>query len=136
MGSLEVMLQSTVYKQGPAHAFALWHVARTLFNVMQDVEEEELSAEELKERKIMKLLLKVKNGTPPQRKSALRQLTDKVGPPPVAAHFMWAEEAPPCRDLLPSPSAMAFVCLTWEVSAARRQGILAQGRCSTRSCRC
>jgi hypothetical protein len=31
--------------------------------------------EEAKERKIMKLLLKVKNGTPPQRKSALRQLT-------------------------------------------------------------
>ena len=26
----------------------------------------------------MKLLLKVKNGTPPQRKSALRQLTDKA----------------------------------------------------------
>ena len=45
---------------------------------MQDVEEEELSAEEMKERKIMKLLLKVKNGTPPQRKSALRQLTDKA----------------------------------------------------------
>ena len=33
--------------------------------------------EEAKERKIMKLLLKVKNGTPPQRKAALRQLTDK-----------------------------------------------------------
>lgn len=44
----------------------------------QDVEDEELSQEELKERKIMKLLLKVKNGTPPQRKSALRQLTDKA----------------------------------------------------------
>ena len=44
----------------------------------QDVDEEELTAEEAKERKIMKLLLKVKNGTPPQRKSALRQLTDKA----------------------------------------------------------
>lgn len=42
------------------------------------VAEEELSAEEAKERKIMKLLLKVKNGTPPQRKSALRQLSDKA----------------------------------------------------------
>lgn len=31
-----------------------------------------MSAEDAKERKIMKLLLKVKNGTPPQRKSALR----------------------------------------------------------------
>lgn len=38
----------------------------------QDVDEAELSVEEAKERKIMKLLLKVKNGTPPQRKSALR----------------------------------------------------------------
>ena len=45
---------------------------------LQDVEDEELTQEELKERKIMKLLLKVKNGTPPQRKSALRQLTDKA----------------------------------------------------------
>jgi len=46
--------------------------------LLQDVEEEELSAEEQRERKIMKLLLKVKNGTPPQRKQALRQLTDKA----------------------------------------------------------
>ena len=45
---------------------------------MQDVNEAELSLEEAKERKIMKLLLKVKNGTPPQRKAALRQLTDKA----------------------------------------------------------
>ena len=42
------------------------------------VEDEQLSVEEAKERKIMKMLLKVKNGTPPQRKSALRQLTDKA----------------------------------------------------------
>ena len=34
--------------------------------------------EEARERKIMKLLLKVKNGTPPMRKQALRQLTDKA----------------------------------------------------------
>lgn len=45
---------------------------------MEAVDEAELSAEEAKERKIMKLLLKVKNGTPPQRKSALRQLTEKA----------------------------------------------------------
>lgn len=46
--------------------------------LLKDVDEAELSVEEAKERKIMKLLLKVKNGTPPQRKSALRQLTDKA----------------------------------------------------------
>ncbi len=45
---------------------------------LQDVDEAELSIEEAKQRKIMKLLLKVKNGTPPQRKAALRQLTDKA----------------------------------------------------------
>lgn len=46
--------------------------------LLQNVDEAELSVEEQKRRKILKLLLKVKNGTPPQRKSALRQLTDKA----------------------------------------------------------
>ena len=46
--------------------------------LLKGEEEAELSAEEAKERRIMKLLLKVKNGTPPQRKAALRQLTDKA----------------------------------------------------------
>ncbi|KAJ3019952.1 Splicing factor 3B subunit 1 [Thoreauomyces humboldtii] len=41
-------------------------------------DEMELSVEELKERKIMRLLLKIKNGTPPMRKTALRQITDKA----------------------------------------------------------
>lgn len=41
-------------------------------------DEDALSVEELKERKIMRLLLKVKNGTPPMRKTALRQLTDNA----------------------------------------------------------
>ncbi|KAK4550054.1 hypothetical protein LTR36_003021 [Oleoguttula mirabilis] len=40
--------------------------------------ENELSVDELKQRKIMRLLLKVKNGTPPMRKTALRQLTDNA----------------------------------------------------------
>ena len=34
--------------------------------------------DELKERKIMRLLLKIKNGTPPVRKTALRQITDRA----------------------------------------------------------
>ncbi|MEW5298864.1 MAG: hypothetical protein WDW36_001940 [Sanguina aurantia] len=46
--------------------------------LLQDVDEAELSADDAKERRIMKLLLKVKNGTPPQRKAALRHLTDKA----------------------------------------------------------
>lgn len=46
--------------------------------LMEEVDEIELSPEEIKERKIMKLLLKIKNGTPPQRKTAMRQISDKA----------------------------------------------------------
>ncbi|RMZ79237.1 hypothetical protein DV737_g3490, partial [Chaetothyriales sp. CBS 132003] len=44
--------------------------------LVDNVDENQISMDELKERKIMRLLLKVKNGTPPMRKSALRHLTD------------------------------------------------------------
>jgi splicing factor 3B subunit 1 len=46
--------------------------------LVDGADENSLSVEELKERKIMRLLLKVKNGTPPMRKTALRQLTDNA----------------------------------------------------------
>ncbi|OQS05562.1 splicing factor 3B subunit 1 [Thraustotheca clavata] len=46
--------------------------------LMEEVDDETLDPETVKERKIMRLLLKIKNGTPPQRKTALRQLTDKA----------------------------------------------------------
>jgi len=46
--------------------------------LMDEKTEDDLSPEEAKERKVMRLLLKIKNGTPPQRKTALRQLTDKA----------------------------------------------------------
>merc|ERR1712241_1452042 len=45
--------------------------------LLVDVDEDQLSPEELKERTIMKLLLKIKNGTPSMRKSALRRVTDQ-----------------------------------------------------------
>ncbi|KAI8591655.1 armadillo-type protein, partial [Geranomyces variabilis] len=49
------------------------------FGKLLDKKDElELSVEELKERKIMRTLLKIKNGTPPMRKTALRQITDKA----------------------------------------------------------
>lgn len=41
--------------------------------LLEDVDEETLPADEQKERKIMRLLLKIKNGTPPMRK--VRSLT-------------------------------------------------------------
>lgn len=41
-------------------------------------DENAMSVDELKERKIMRLLLKIKNGTPPMRKTALRQITDNA----------------------------------------------------------
>lgn len=46
--------------------------------LLEDVDESNLSAEEIKERKIMRLLLKIKNGAPPQRKSAMRQISEKA----------------------------------------------------------
>ena len=46
--------------------------------LLEEIDEESLPPEELKERAIMKLLHKIKNGTPPMRKAALRQITDKA----------------------------------------------------------
>ena len=46
--------------------------------LLKDVDESTLSLEEVKERKIMALLLKVKNGTPQQRKVALKSITNKA----------------------------------------------------------
>jgi splicing factor 3B subunit 1 len=46
--------------------------------LLEETEEEKLSKEEANERRIMSLLLKIKNGTPPQRKTAMRQITDKA----------------------------------------------------------
>jgi splicing factor 3B subunit 1 len=46
--------------------------------LMEDVEEDALTKDERNERLIMTLLLKIKSGTPPQRKTAMRQITDKA----------------------------------------------------------
>eukprot|EP01062_Namystynia_karyoxenos_P066104 TRINITY_DN60115_c0_g1_i1.p1 TRINITY_DN60115_c0_g1~~TRINITY_DN60115_c0_g1_i1.p1 ORF type:complete len:1398 (+),score=490.60 TRINITY_DN60115_c0_g1_i1:92-4285(+) len=46
--------------------------------LLQDKKDEELTKQEYREVLIMRALLKVKNGTPQQRKSAMRQLTDKA----------------------------------------------------------
>ena len=47
-------------------------------DLLEAVDEDHLPAEEVKKRRIMRLLLKIKKGTPPQRKTALRQITDKA----------------------------------------------------------
>mmetsp|Transcript_26884 Transcript_26884/g.45370 ORF Transcript_26884/g.45370 Transcript_26884/m.45370 type:complete len:1276 (+) Transcript_26884:130-3957(+) len=44
----------------------------------EEVDEEDLPPEEMKERKVMKLLLKIKSGTPPQRKTSMRQIAEKA----------------------------------------------------------
>ena len=44
--------------------------------LLDNVNEDDLPIQELKERKIMKLLLKIKNGTPQSRKYALKHLTE------------------------------------------------------------
>lgn len=46
--------------------------------LLADVDEDSLPPEKQKERKIMRLLLKIKNGAPPMRKVALRHITDKA----------------------------------------------------------
>ncbi|GMI20960.1 hypothetical protein TeGR_g10510 [Tetraparma gracilis] len=46
--------------------------------LMEEVDEDALSKEAIKERTIMLLLLKIKCGTPPQRKTAMRQITEKA----------------------------------------------------------
>ncbi|KAL1246366.1 Splicing factor 3B subunit [Trichinella spiralis] len=46
--------------------------------LLADVDESQLTTEEAKEREIMTYLLKIKNGTPPMRKSALRKITEKA----------------------------------------------------------
>lgn len=46
--------------------------------LLADVDETTLPPEKQKERKIMRLLLKIKNGTPPVRKVALRHITDRA----------------------------------------------------------
>ncbi|KAJ7030356.1 armadillo-type protein, partial [Mycena alexandri] len=52
--------------------------AQYFYQILEEESEMELSVDELKERKILRLLLKIKNGTPPVRKTALRQITDKA----------------------------------------------------------
>ncbi|GAA5854544.1 hypothetical protein JCM8547_004879 [Rhodosporidiobolus lusitaniae] len=52
--------------------------AQYFAKILTNEDESGLTLEELKERKIMRLLLKIKNGTPPMRKTALRQITDKA----------------------------------------------------------
>jgi len=46
--------------------------------LLEEAEDEQLSKEEIRDRQIMMLLLKIKNGTPPMRKSALRLITEKA----------------------------------------------------------
>ncbi|ORY95000.1 splicing factor 3B subunit 1 [Syncephalastrum racemosum] len=69
--------------------------------LLEDRNEEEMSVDELKERKIMRLLLRIKNGTPPMRKTALRQITDKArdfGPGPLFNQILPLLMSPTLED--------------------------------------
>lgn len=46
--------------------------------LLEDVDEDLLTSEEIRDRKIMMLLLKIKNGDPPIRKNALKTLTERA----------------------------------------------------------
>ncbi|KAG1055547.1 hypothetical protein G6F43_002502 [Rhizopus delemar] len=69
--------------------------------LLDDKDEGIMSVEELKERKIMRLLLKIKNGTPPMRKGALRHITDKArdfGPGPLFNQILPLLMSPTLED--------------------------------------
>lgn len=73
---------------------------------MQEAEAASLTAEEQKEQKVLKLLLKIKNGTPAQRKSALRQLTDKArlfGPKAIFERVLPLMMSPALEDQVRCP---------------------------------
>eukprot|EP00746_Dinoflagellata_sp_MGD_P158438 gnl/MRDRNA2_/MRDRNA2_86468_c0_seq1.p1 gnl/MRDRNA2_/MRDRNA2_86468_c0~~gnl/MRDRNA2_/MRDRNA2_86468_c0_seq1.p1 ORF type:complete len:1062 (-),score=31.98 gnl/MRDRNA2_/MRDRNA2_86468_c0_seq1:117-3245(-) len=46
--------------------------------LLKETDNDTLDVNHIKERRIMKLLLKIKNGSPPQRRSALRQIVEKA----------------------------------------------------------
>jgi splicing factor 3B subunit 1 len=54
------------------------YFAKILGDGANEASDTGLTVEELKEKKIMRLLLKIKNGTPASRKVALRTITDKA----------------------------------------------------------
>ncbi|RCH97606.1 Splicing factor 3B subunit 1 [Rhizopus azygosporus] len=69
--------------------------------LLDNKDESAMSVEELKERKIMRLLLKIKNGTPPMRKGALRHITDKArdfGPGPLFNQILPLLMSPTLED--------------------------------------
>lgn len=69
--------------------------------LMQDVDEAQLDADARKERVIMKLLLRIKNGTPPMRKTSLRQITDRArefGPGPLFNQILPLLMSPSLED--------------------------------------
>ncbi|KAI8065740.1 splicing factor 3B subunit 1 [Gongronella butleri] len=69
--------------------------------LLDEKDEGELSVDELIERKIMRLLLKIKNGTPPMRKSSLRQITEKArdfGPGPLFNQILPLLMSPTLED--------------------------------------
>mmetsp|Transcript_15831 Transcript_15831/g.31775 ORF Transcript_15831/g.31775 Transcript_15831/m.31775 type:complete len:1262 (-) Transcript_15831:1556-5341(-) len=69
--------------------------------VLRDEDEASLSSEEIKERRVSRLLLKIKNGTPSMRKSALRQISDKArefGPGPLFNQILPLLMSPTLED--------------------------------------
>ncbi|CAD8187639.1 unnamed protein product [Paramecium pentaurelia] len=69
--------------------------------LLQPINEDELTPEQAKERKIMALLLKIKNGTPQMRKSALRQITQSArefGPAPLFNQILPLLMSPTLED--------------------------------------
>ncbi|KAG5457158.1 MAG: splicing factor 3b, subunit 1, partial [Olpidium bornovanus] len=77
-------------------------------------DDSDMTVEELRERKIMRLLLKIKNGTPPMRKTALRQITDKArefGAGPLFSQILPLLMSPTLEDQERHLLVGSFLCL-------------------------
>jgi len=75
--------------------------AQYFSKLLDGKEDHEVSLEEAKDRKILRLLLKIKNGAPPVRKSSLRQITDKArefGPGPLFNQILPLLMSPTLED--------------------------------------
>lgn len=71
------------------------------FAALLNVDEDSLTPEEAKERKVMAFLLKIKNGTPQMRKLAMRQLTDgakQLGPAAIFNQILPLLMSPTLED--------------------------------------
>ena len=69
--------------------------------LLEKRDENDMTLEEAKDRKIMRLLIRIKNGTPPMRKQAMKQITERArdfGAGPLFNHILPLLMSPTLED--------------------------------------